>query len=81
MLEMSERQHREWPRLRCLIPISLHSTRCLWCQLAQKIGGETEKFRVGFPILTDKYLEMLGKHILDHELRCEKARCLILSFV
>ena len=39
---------------------------------------ETEKFRVRFPILTDKFLEMLEKHFLDLELRCERARRLIL---
>ena len=43
-----------------------------------KLGRETEKFRVGFPILTDKFLEMLGKHFLDLELRCERAWRLIL---
>ena len=52
-------------------PPSLVSTR-------PENWGETKKFRVGFPILTDKFLEMLGKHSLDLELRCERARCLIL---
>ena len=52
-------------------PPSLVSTR------PENWGG-TEKFRVRFPILTDKFLEMLEKHFLDPELRCERARRLIL---
>ena len=65
MLEMSRKTTPECPCLLCLIC----KARVPGVNSPGK-SGETEKFRVGFPILTDKFLEMLEKQFGDQRLGC-----------